>query len=99
MLYDNGQLMSLYSEAYEVTGDAEYKDVVEGIFTWLSREMTHPEGGFYSALDADSEGEEGKYYVWRKAEIEEHLGDQAELISDYYSVTSNGNWGKMATIF
>jgi uncharacterized protein YyaL (SSP411 family) len=92
MLYDNGQLMSLYSEAYEVTGDAEYKDVVEGIFTWLSREMTHPEGGFYSALDADSEGEEGKYYVWRKAEIEEHLGDQAELISDYYSVTSNGNW-------
>lgn len=92
MLYDNGQLMSLYAEAYAATGDTEYKEVVEGIFAWLLREMTHPDGGFYSALDADSEGEEGKYYVWTKREIEEHLGEQATLVCDYYSVTEEGNW-------
>ena len=92
MLYDNGQLMTLYAEAFAATGDAEYKDVVESIFDWLSREMTHPDGGFYSALDADSEGEEGKYYVWTKAELDQHLGDHAALVSDYYGVTAEGNW-------
>jgi uncharacterized protein YyaL (SSP411 family) len=92
MLYDNGQLMSLYAEAYSATGGKEYKDVIEDIFSWLSREMTHPEGGFYSALDADSEGEEGKYYVWTKAEIDQHLGEQASLVNEYYGVTAEGNW-------
>nr|PZN56143.1 MAG: thioredoxin domain-containing protein [Bacteroidota bacterium] len=92
MLYDNGQLMSLYAEAYAATGDREYKEVIEAFFTWLLREMTHPEGGFFSALDADSEGEEGKYYVWTKSEIEQNLGERAELVCDYYGVTSEGNW-------
>lgn len=94
MLYDNAQLMSLYSEAYSITGDKEYGNVVAGIFDWLSREMTHPDGGFYSALDADSEGEEGKYYVWTKAEIDQHLGERAGLIGEYFSVTQEGNWEK-----
>src|SRR5690606_36485052 len=94
MLYDNAQLMSLYSEAYAITGDIEYVRVVSGIFDWLTREMTHPDGGFYSALDADSEGEEGKYYVWTKAEIVQHLGEHAELIGEYFSVTHEGNWEK-----
>lgn len=94
MLYDNGQLMSLYAEAFAATGDTEYRDVVESIFEWLSREMTHPDGGFYSALDADSEGEEGKYYVWTKAELDQLLGEHAALIGAYYGVTAEGNWEK-----
>jgi uncharacterized protein len=94
MLYDNAQLMSLYAEAYAVTSDREYKMVVGDIFSWLEREMIDPAGGFYSALDADSEGEEGKYYVWTKGEIDAHLGEQAPLIDEYYSVEASGNWEK-----
>src|SRR5690606_18132371 len=90
MLYDNAQLMSLYAEAYAITGDKEYEHVVADIFEWLTREMTHPEGGFYSALDADSEGEEGKYYVWTKKEIDQHLGEHGTLVGEYYAVTAGG---------
>lgn len=92
MLYDNGQLLSLYSEAYTVTGDAQYKEIVYETVAWLKREMLSPEGGFYSAQDADSEGEEGKFYVWTREEIEEVLKDDIALFSDYYNVKSNGNW-------
>lgn len=92
MLYDNGQLMSLYSEAYAVTRDPEFKNVVYETFDWLQREMTGESGGFYSALDADSEGEEGKFYVWTKSEIEKILGKDAALISAYYFVRDTGNW-------
>ena len=92
MLYDNAQLLSLYSEAYSITKDDSFKDVVYQTFQWLEREMTHPNGGFYSALDADSEGVEGKFYTWGKAELQEKLGDDAPLVSAYYGIKDQGNW-------
>ena len=92
MLYDNGQLVSLYSEAYTLTGEQLYKETVYETIGWLKREMTSPEGGFYSALDADSEGVEGKFYVWTKAEIEAILGDEAEEFCKIYQVIDQGNW-------
>lgn len=92
MLYDNAQLLSLYSEAYAVSPKETYKAVVYETFNWLMREMTHAEGGFYSALDADSEGVEGKYYVWKREDIDAVLGENAGLISEYYRVTNDGNW-------
>jgi uncharacterized protein len=92
MLYDNAQLMTLYSEAYAITRDDEFKTIVYETFEWLQREMTSDAGGFYSALDADSEGIEGKYYVWTKAEINTLLKENAELVSAYYNVTPDGNW-------
>jgi len=92
MLYDNAQLLSLYSEAYAITKDDSFKDVVYQTFQWLEREMAHPNGGFYSALDADSEGVEGKFYTWGKTELQEKLGDDAPLVSAYYGIKDQGNW-------
>jgi uncharacterized protein YyaL (SSP411 family) len=92
MLYDNGQLMSLYAEAYKWCEEDRYKEVVYETFDWLKREMTSPEGGFYSALDADSEGVEGKFYTWDKKEIDSILGDDAEIFNLFYEVTEEGNW-------
>lgn len=92
MLYDNGQLTSLYSEAYTVTGKKLYKDVVYKTVEWLEREMLDPSGGFYAALDADSEGEEGKFYVWQAREIDELLGETSSLIKAYYDISDSGNW-------
>lgn len=91
MLYDNGQLMSLYAEAYTLTNKALYKEVVYQTADWLEREMTKA-GGFYSALDADSEGEEGKFYVWTMEEFKEVVGKNSELMIEYYNLTANGNW-------
>ncbi|OEK00452.1 thioredoxin [Roseivirga sp. 4D4] len=91
MLYDNGQLMTLYSEAFQVFKHPLYKQTVLQTIDWLEREMTSPEGGFYSALDADSEGEEGKFYLWKDIDFETLLGPDAELMIDYYNITS-GNW-------
>jgi len=92
MLYDNAQLMSLYAEAYQVTKDEEFRLILDETFEWLQTEMMHPEGGFYSALDADSEGEEGKFYAWKKNEIQEILKEDADLILSYYTVKDEGNW-------
>ena len=92
MLYDNGQLVSLYSEAYSVTGKKLYKDIVYQTIDWLSTEMTSPEGGFYAALDADSEGKEGKYYVWTQEELSTIIGADASIIQDYYNTNDHGNW-------
>jgi len=92
MLYDNAQLVSLYSHAWQRTGNPLYKETVYGTLEFVRRELTSDEGAFYSALDADSEGEEGKFYVWTKQEIEQVLGDNAKLISDYYNINSKGNW-------
>lgn len=94
MLYDNGQLVSLYAQAYQMTGDEIYKTTVEQTLDFIKREMTSPEYGFYSSLDADSEGEEGKFYVWTKSEIDQVINDpaKAEIFNTYYDVTENGNW-------
>ncbi len=92
MLYDNAQLISLYAEAFALSKDEEYKAVVYETFEWLQREMTSDDGGFYSALDADSEGVEGKYYLWTQSEMEKHLGDNAAVFVDYFNVDKKGNW-------
>ncbi|MBC8054166.1 MAG: thioredoxin domain-containing protein [Sphingobacteriaceae bacterium] len=96
MLYDNAQLVSLYSEAYQYSPDDLYKKVVYETLEWVEREMTSPEGGFYSALDADSEGVEGKFYTFTKTEITEVLGD-SELFCLYYNITHGGNWEEERT--
>jgi uncharacterized protein YyaL (SSP411 family) len=92
MLYDNAQLVSLYSEAYQYTPDDLYKQVVYQTLDFIKRELTSPEGGFHSALDADSEGVEGKFYTFTKAELTQILGDDAALFCIYYNVTADGNW-------
>lgn len=92
MLYDNAQLMSLYAEAYALTKDEEFKTVILETFEWLQAEMMDGAGGFYSALDADSEGEEGKFYSWTSAQLKEILGGEADIFADYYSVKEQGNW-------
>ncbi|BAX81246.1 thioredoxin [Labilibaculum antarcticum] len=92
MLYDNGQLISLYAEAYQLTKIPEYKQVIEQTLEFIDRELSLPEGGFYSSLDADSEGVEGKFYVWEKAEVDQLLGNQSELFCEYYGITDRANW-------
>ena len=92
MLYDNGQLLSLYSEAYTLTRKPMYRDVVYETIEWLKNEMVNPEGGFYSAQDADSEGVEGKFYVWTQKEIKELLKEDAALFNEYYNIKEHGNW-------
>jgi uncharacterized protein YyaL (SSP411 family) len=92
MLYDNGQLLSLYSEAYQVTRDPLYREVVFQTVAWVRRELTNPEGGFYSSLDADSEGEEGKFYVWTREELQKILANEESLAAAYYNCTGLGNW-------
>ena len=92
MLYDNGQLVSLYSEAFAATKDVLYRDIVYQTIGFVERELTSPEGGFYSALDADSEGEEGKFYVWTKTEMDRVLGPGNILFCEYYGITEEGNW-------
>ncbi|BCJ86807.1 thioredoxin domain-containing protein [Effusibacillus dendaii] len=93
MLYDNALLTHAFLEAYQATGKRFYAMVVREIFTYILRDMTSPEGGFYSAEDADSEGEEGKFYVWRPEQIREVLGDEiGEIFCRYYGVTEKGNF-------
>ena len=91
MLYDNAQLMSLYSEAYATTKDDLFKLIVYESTDWLRREMMHPDGGFYSALDADSEGEEGKFYTWTWEELTKVL-TKHDVTAEYYNATEQGNW-------
>ncbi|MDB5260928.1 MAG: thioredoxin [Adhaeribacter sp.] len=92
MLYDNGQLVSLYAEAYAVTQNPLFKEVVYETIGFVQRELMSPEGGFYSSLDADSEGEEGKFYVFKKEELQEILGREETLFYQYYNITNEGNW-------
>lgn len=99
MLYDNAQLVSLYSKAYKINKDKEYEEVVKETLAFVKRELTDKNGGFYSSLNADSEGEEGKFYVWTLEEIETHLtAEEAELFIDFYGVNKNGNWEKNKNI-
>ena len=92
MLYDNGQLISLYSMAYQATHDEKFREVVYQSVGFIERELTNPDYGFYSALDADSEGEEGNFYIWRSDEMDAVLGEDAEIIKKYFNVTESGNW-------
>ncbi|MCC7454031.1 MAG: thioredoxin domain-containing protein, partial [Crocinitomix sp.] len=93
MLYDNAQLVSLYSHAYKRTKNPLYKQVVYQTLGWAQREMMTPTGAFYSALDADSEGEEGKFYVWTKEELQKVLDPtEYKLAEEFYSVGIKGLW-------
>ncbi len=92
MLYDNALLPIVYAEAYQLTKNPKYLDVVNQTLQYALREMTSHEGGFYSAQDADSEGEEGKYYVWKKSEIQEILGKDTDIFCLYFDVTEGGNF-------
>lgn len=92
MLYDNAQLVSLFSNAFKLTGDNLYKTVVHETFEFIERELTDTSGGFFSSLDADSEGVEGKYYLWDKNDIDNLLGEDSELFCEFYNVTESGNW-------
>lgn len=92
MLYDNGQLLSIYAEAYALTKNELYKNRVYETIAWLEREMLSPDGGFYSALDADSEGIEGKFYIWTQAELESILGEDFGWFSKLYHTRAAGNW-------
>ncbi len=92
MLYDNGLLVPTYVDAYQITENPTCLKTVRQTLDFILREMTDSTGGFYSAIDADSEGEEGKFYVWDKSEIDALLGDRSELFCEYYNVTSSGNF-------
>lgn len=92
MLYDNGQLLSLYANAYKIFGEKEYQTVVEETVNWLKDEMLSPDNAFYSAIDADSEAEEGKYYVWKAEELKSILNDDFDLFKKYYNVDEFGEW-------
>ncbi|MDM1137282.1 MULTISPECIES: thioredoxin domain-containing protein [unclassified Empedobacter] len=92
MLYDNGQLLSLYSNAYRVFNEKEYENIVKETINWLKDEMLSPENVFYAAIDADSEGEEGKYYVWKSDELKTILKNDFDLFQQYYNVDEFGEW-------
>jgi uncharacterized protein YyaL (SSP411 family) len=92
MLYDNAQLARVYLHGWQALGHDRYRRICEETLDWVLREMRGPEGGFYSALDADSEGEEGRFYVWTPEELREVLGEEAESIATYYGVSEAGNF-------
>ena len=93
MLYDNGQLLGLYSEAWLMAGDDNYREVVEQTAAWLLREMRAPDGGFYCSLDADSEGEEGRFYVWQRAEVRSLLDEQEyAVLALHYGLGASANF-------
>jgi uncharacterized protein len=99
MLYDQGQLVKLYADAYRATGNASWRSIFEQTIDYVLREMTHPAGGFYSSEDADSEGEEGKFYVWTPAQVNSVLGeDDGAFVCRAYGVTEAGNFEHGTTV-
>lgn len=98
MLYDNALLAVVYAEAYQITREDKYREIVRGILDFVLREMTDNNGGFYSSLDADSEGEEGKFYVWEKDEIDRILGKDSEPFNNYFNITAEGNFENRTNI-
>ncbi len=95
MLYDNALLISVISEAYQVTSDPLYKKTIVETLTFIERELSASDGGFYSALDADSEGVEGKFYTWSRSEIDEILKDDSPLFCNFFDVSEKGNWERV----
>jgi uncharacterized protein YyaL (SSP411 family) len=98
MLYDNALLLNVLCDAYQVTKFKKYEQAIRKTIGFIQRELMDDEGGFYAALDADSEGEEGKFYVWTKTEINKILGDDAGLFCEFFDVTENGNWSEGTTV-
>ncbi|MBK6267295.1 thioredoxin domain-containing protein [Marivirga sp. S37H4] len=94
MLYDNGQLISLYANAYRLTKNVYFRSIYKASISFIQRELMDEKGGFYSALDADSEGEEGKFYVWTYEEWENALGENSELMARFFNISAHGNWEK-----
>ncbi|MBL7739251.1 MAG: thioredoxin domain-containing protein [Chitinophagaceae bacterium] len=92
MLYDNALLVSVLSEAFQLTGHTRYRQVIEETMQFVKRELLHPQMGFYAALDADSEGEEGKFYTWSYEEVKKVVQDDAPLFCQYYDINPKGNW-------
>ncbi|HVZ15162.1 MAG TPA: thioredoxin domain-containing protein [Bauldia sp.] len=93
MLYDNGQLLALLAHAYRLTGEPLFARRMEGTVAWLTREMRQPEGGFAASLDADSDGHEGRFYIWTKDEVLAVLGqDEGDAFAAAYDITPTGNW-------
>lgn len=92
MLYDNALIIDVLAEAFQLTNNTLYRDTIHQTMQFIQREMMNEEGGFYSALDADSEGVEGKFYTWSKAEVVQLLGQDADIFCEFYDITENGNW-------
>jgi uncharacterized protein YyaL (SSP411 family) len=92
MLYDNALLLNILADAFAITKDVKYSNAIHHIIQFLQNEMEDAQGGFYAAIDADSEGVEGKFYTWQKQEVEEILGSDARLFCEYYDISAEGNW-------
>lgn len=92
MLYDNALLTVTYLEAYQAIQEPFYREIAEETLAYVEREMTREDGPFFSTQDADSEGVEGKFFVWSKEEVERILGDDGARFCEVYDVTSHGNW-------
>src|SRR5207244_11169373 len=93
MLYDDAQLLNLYLDAYLVSGESRFAEIARDIIRYVLRDMTSPEGGFYSAEDADSEGKEGKFYCWTREEMAKLLTpDELKVVTKYFGVTEHGNF-------
>lgn len=98
MLYDNAQLMRSYADAFDITGDSRYQDAVADIYQWIIREMTSPDGAFYSALDSGEVGKEGEAYVWSMKQLHEALpADEAKRFADIYQFEATGNFKEEAS--
>ncbi len=98
MLYDNAQLISLYAMAFQVEKNERFREIVYESIDFINRELTSPNHGFYSALDADSEGEEGNYYVWKEDDLVRLLKEDSDLVMKYYNTESYGNWERGTNI-
>jgi hypothetical protein len=92
MLYDNALLIIILCDAFQITNDKKYEQAIRKTIAFVQEELLDESAGFYAALDADSEGVEGKYYVWQKTEVEKILGNDAALFCEYFDVTADGNW-------
>lgn len=92
MLYDQGQLLEVYANAFQLTQNPLFKKIIEETVEFANRELKSPEGGYYASIDADSEGEEGQFYVWKRSEVDELLDNEAELFCAFYNITEKGNW-------